>query len=79
MQRRMPRPEEVSHHHIDSTIMAFLRGEQDLEWTELSLTTLHPRDEIRLYMKESVERYRTFNEKLFLVLVVRLGFLGLAR
>jgi len=44
----MPRPEEVSHDHIDSTVVGFLKGEKDLNWTEVSLATLHPREEIRL-------------------------------
>src|SRR5436309_681516 len=40
MDRQMPRPEDVSRHHIDSTVMDFLKGERDADWTEVSLVTL---------------------------------------
>src|SRR2546421_2675838 len=72
MNRRMPRPEEVSRHHIDSTVMDFLKGEKDADWTEVSLVTLHPREEIRLVLKENLDRYRTVNEGRFLQLLARL-------
>ena len=78
MQRKMPRPEEVSHHHIDATVMDLLHGEKDLEWTEVSLVTLHPREEIRIVLKENAERYRTVNGSRFRELVARLRFQGVA-
>ena len=53
MSKRLPRPEDVSRHHIDSTVMSFLNGEQDADWTETSLVTLHPRDEIRKVLSEN--------------------------
>jgi hypothetical protein len=72
MSRRLPRPEDVSRHHIDSTVTSFLNGEQDANWTEISLVTLHPRDEIRLVLAENGDRYRSLNEKRFQELVARL-------
>ena len=72
MTRRMPHPEEVSHDHIDATVVGFLKGEKDLNWTEVSLVTLHPREEIRLVLKENGERYRTVNAGRFRELVARL-------
>jgi len=62
MNRRMPRPEDESRHHIDSTVMDFLKGDRVAYWTEVSLVTLHPREEIRLVMKENLERYRGLND-----------------
>jgi len=52
MTRRMPRPEEVSHEHIDATVMGYLKAEKDLEWTEVALVTLHPREEIRIVLRD---------------------------
>ena len=72
MNRRMPRPEDVSHDHIDTTVTGFLRGEKDIDWTEVSLVTLHPREEIRLVLAEKGDRYRSLNEKRFQELVARL-------
>ena len=65
MTRRMPRPEDVSRDHIDATVVMFLKGERDLNWTEMSLVTLHPREEIRLVLKANLDRYRTVNEGRF--------------
>ncbi len=76
MQRKMPRPEEVSRHHIDATVMDLLHGEKDLEWTEVSLVTLHPREEIRLVLKDNAGRYETVNGARFHELVARLRFQG---
>jgi hypothetical protein len=76
MKGRMPRPEEVSRHHIDATVMDFLEGKNDLEWTEVSLVTLHPREEIRLSLKENLERYRTIHERRLRELLTRLWFQG---
>ncbi len=72
MARRMPRPEDVSRDHIDATVMGFLKGEREADWTEVSLVTLHPREEIRLVLRENGERYRTVNEGRFLHLLARL-------
>jgi hypothetical protein len=68
----MPRPEEVSRQHIDATIIGFLSGDRDADWTEVSLLTLHPREEIRLVVSENAERYRTLNAKRFEELRMRL-------
>jgi len=76
MTRRMPRPEDVSRDHIDATVMSFLKGEKDADWTEVSLVTLHPREEIGLVLKENRDRYRTVNEERFLELLARLKPLG---
>lgn len=76
MQRKMPRPEEVSRHHIDATVMDLLHGMKDLEWTEVSLVTLHPREEIRIVLKDNAERYRAVNGPRFRELVARLRFQG---
>ena len=76
--RRMPRPEEESHDHIDSTILGFLRGERDVEWTEVSLITLHPRQEIKLVLKENADRYRTLNSGRFQELLEHLRSQGVA-
>src|SRR5437870_1912964 len=65
MARRMPRPEDVSRDHIDATVMGFLKGEREADWTEVSLVTLHPREEIRLVLRENVERYRTVHSGRF--------------
>jgi len=74
----MPRPEEVSRNHIDAAVIGFLKGEKDADWTEVSLVTLHPREEIRLVLKENGDRYRTVNERRFQELVVRLRFQGVS-
>ena len=76
MNRRMPRPEDVSHHHIDAAVISFLQGERDADWTEVSLVTLHPREEIRLVLKENADRYRLVNETRFRELVERLRSQG---
>ena len=78
MNRRMPRPEDVSRHHIDATVISFLQGERDTDWTEVSLVTLHPREEIRLVLRENADRYRRVNEPRFLELVGRLRSQGVA-
>src|SRR5207245_11039888 len=62
MNRRMPRPEDVSHDHIDTTVTGFLRGEKDIDWTEVSLVTLHPREEIRIVLGANADRYRSISE-----------------
>ena len=76
MTRRMPHPEEVSHDHIDAAVVGFLRGEKDLNWTEVSLVTLHPREEIRLVLSENRARYRTLHDGRFRDLVARLRTQG---
>ena len=78
MDRRMPRPEDVSRHHIDATVIAFLQGEKDVEWTEVALVTLHPREEIRLVLRENLDRYRTMHDKRLRELVARLRFQGVS-
>ena len=78
MNRRMPRPEDVSRNHIDATVMGFLSGEKDANWTEISLVTLHPREELRLVLKENADRYRTLNGGRFRELISRLRFQGVA-
>ena len=78
MNRRMPRPEEVSHDHIDSTVVGFLKGEKDLNWTEVSLATLHPREEIRLVLRDNSERYRAIHDERFRDLVARLRTQGVS-
>ena len=78
MTRRMPRPEDVSRDHIDATVIGFLQGERDADWTEVSLVTLHPREEIRLVIKENADRYRRLNEARFLELLGRLRSQGVA-
>lgn len=72
MQRHMPRPEDVSRHHIESMVLGFLQGEHDADWAEVSLVTLHPREEIQVVLRENAERYRTLNEARFNELVARL-------
>ena len=72
MTRRMPRPEDVSRDHIDSAVIGFLKGEKDADWTEVSLVTLHPREEIRLVLKEIAGRYRSIHEGRFRELLARL-------
>jgi hypothetical protein len=76
MYRRSPRPKDVSRDYIDATIVGFLKGEKDLNWTEVSLATLHPREEIGLVLKENRERYRTLHEARFRELVARLKAFG---
>lgn len=76
MNRRMPRPEDVSRDHIDATVIAFLKGEKDADWTEVSLVTLHPREEIGVVLKDNRERYRTMHETRFRELLARLKALG---
>src|SRR5438034_8801991 len=72
MTRRMPRPEDVPRDHIDAAVMGFLKGEKEADWTEVSLVTLHPREEIRIVLRDNLERYRTMNEDRFLQLLARL-------
>ena len=74
----MPRPEDVSRDHIDATVTGFLRGDKDADWTEVSLVTLHPREELRLFLKENADRYFTLNATRFQELVGRLRFQGVA-
>src|SRR2546422_9085404 len=76
MTRRMPRPEDVSREHIDAAVIGFLKGEKDADWTEVSLVTLHPREEIRVVLRENLERYRTVNKGRFLQLLARLRSQG---
>src|SRR2546428_6749290 len=76
MNRRMPRPEDVSREHIDATVIGFLTGEKDADWTEVSLVTLHPREEIRLVLRENANRYRTLSAGRFRELVGRLRYQG---
>ena len=76
MTHRMPRPEDVSRDHIDATVMGFLKGEKDADWTEVSLVTLHPREEIRLVLKENARRYRSVHERRFRELLARLKSQG---
>ena len=79
MNRRMPRPEDVSRQHIDATVMGFLKGERDPDWTEVSLVTLHPREEIRIVLSENSNRYRNINEGRFRELLARLKAQGVHR
>src|SRR2546425_7454128 len=72
MTRQMPRPEDVSREHIDAAVISFLKGEREADWTEVSLVTLHPREEIRLVLRENRERYRSVNEGRLLQLLARL-------
>ena len=78
MNRRLPRPEDVSRHHIDATIMAFLKREKDADWSQVSLVTLHPREEIRVVLKENLERYGAVHDSRFRELVARLKFQGVS-
>ena len=71
MTRRMPRPEDVSREHIDSTIVDLLKNEKSLERTEVSLLTLHLREEPDCPAENS-ERYRGINERPFVDLLARL-------
>ena len=74
MTQRMPRPEEVSRHHIDGTEFGFLKGERDADRTEVALVTLHPWEKIRLVLKEHADRNRTLNGSRFREIVRRLRF-----
>lgn len=65
MNRRLPRPEDVSHDHIDSTVTSYLRGDKDADWTVISLVTLHPREEIRIALAANADRYTTINQGRF--------------
>src|SRR2546422_3354271 len=76
MSRRMPRPEDVSHDHIDTTVMSFLKGEKDADWTEIALVTLHPREEIKVVLREKADRYRSIDERRFYELLARLRTQG---
>ncbi len=78
MNRRLPRPEDVSRHHIDATIMGFLKREKDADWSQVSLVTLHPREEIRVVLKENLERYGAVHDSRFRELVARLKFQGVS-
>jgi hypothetical protein len=78
MTRRMPHPEEVSRDHMDATVVGFLKGEKDLNWTEVSLVTLHPREEIRLVLKEHKERYRDLQDGRLAELLARLRTQGVS-
>jgi len=78
MSRWKPRPEDVSRDHIDMVVVEFLKGEKDKDWTEVSLLTLHPREELRLVLQENADRYRTLNNDRFREIVARLRFQGVA-
>ena len=75
----MPHPEDVSRDHIDATVVGFLKGERDLNWTEVSLVTLHPREEIRIVLSANSDRYRNINEVRFRELLARLKAQGVRR
>jgi len=45
--------------------MSFLNGERDAYWTETSLVTLHPCEEVRLMLAENGDHYRSLNESIF--------------
>jgi len=75
----MPRPEDVSRQHIDTTVMTFLNGEKDADWTEVALVTLHPREEIKIVIRENADRYRTMNDRRFRELLARLRTQGVSR
>jgi len=72
MTRWMPHPEDVSREHIDTTVLGYLKAERDLRWTEVSLLTLHPREEIRLVLRENADKYRGINELRFGELLTKL-------
>ena len=72
----MPRPEDVSHEHIDVTVMGFLKGERDIDWAEVSLVTLHPREEIKLVFRANADRYRSINDQRFRELAARMRAQG---
>ena len=55
----MPRPEDVSRQHIEATVIGFLKGERDADWTEVALVTLHPREEIKIVFGENADRTMT--------------------
>ena len=76
MSRRMPRPEDVPRDHIDTTVIEFLRGEKDADWTQVSLVTLHPREEIGLVVRENRERYLKTHPARFRELLARLKAQG---
>jgi len=59
-------------------VVEFLKGEKDKDWTEVSLLTLHPREELRLVLQENADRYRTLNNDRFREIVARLRFQGVA-
>ncbi len=65
MTRKMPHPEDVSQEHIDSVVLGFLMGTKDVDWTEVSLLTLHAREEIRTVIRENAEKYRGVNKARF--------------
>ena len=79
MSRRTPRPEDVSRDHIDATVTAFLKVERDADWTEVSLVTLHPREEIRIVLAANADRYMAINESRFRELRTRLKAQGVGR
>jgi len=79
MGRRMPRPEDVCHDHIDATVRGFLNGERDADWTEVSLVTLHPREELGIVFGANANRYRSINEERFHELLARLKAQGVPR
>jgi len=79
MDARMPRPEDVSRAHIDATVTGFLRRAKDADWTEVSLVTLHPREEIRIVLNKNSDRYRNMNEGRFRELLARLKAQGVHR
>jgi hypothetical protein len=76
--RRLPRLEDASHDHIDTTVVEFLKGVKDLNWTEVSLVTLHPREQIRLVLRENKERYATLHDGRFQELLARLRTQGVS-
>ena len=65
MNRGMPHPEAVSREHIDATVIAYLKAEKDLPWTEIALVTLHPREEIRIAPRENADKYRGISDARF--------------
>ena len=56
--------------------MGFLKGERDADWTEVSLVTLHPLEELRIVLNRNKDRYRSIDEDRFRELVARLKAQG---
>jgi len=61
----MPRPEDVSRDHIEATVAGFLKGDKDIDWTEVSLVTLHTREKIGIVLSANSDRYRKMGESRF--------------
>lgn len=69
-------PAEGSYHHLDSAVVAFLQGRQDLEPCVKTILGSHGGNQIKAVLLDEGERYRRFSRERFSELVEQLRLRG---